>query len=241
MREESAVFDDLRKLCHLPGYAHAIAVYWMRGNMFRASDGEATSERLAETSTGLTRREIDMLVGLAVQGDLDLVLPQPAVTREHMRETDALMEELHCVIGDPLGSFFRAAATGFGEALREPIIYGPEPAYEVQYLDLAVERYSADDGWLRRNRGFSIEDAVSVVRAMVAVRGRAMEAVLCGLRTIAPDRRNLLTAFTVGVGEVAAECRLGPETVSAVLDAFVLRGGNAEFATASDSNAATAR
>ena len=240
MREESAVFDDLRRLCHSPGYAHAIAVYWMRGNMLRASNGEVTSERLAETSTGLTRREIDILVGLAAQGDFDLALPKPVVTRKHMRETDALMEELHCVIGDPLGSFFRAAATGLGEALREPIIYGPESAYEFQYLDLAVERYSADNGWLRHNRGFSIEDAVSVIKAVVAVRAGAMEASLRGLRTIAPGRRNLLAAFTVGVGEVAAECGLGLETVSAVLDAFVLRGGDADFATASDFNAAAA-
>ena len=63
---------------------------------------------------------------------------------------------------------------------------------------------------------------------------------LRGLRTIAPGRRNLLAAFTVGVGEVAAECGLGLETVSAVLDAFVLRGGDADFATASDFNAAAA-
>ena len=125
MREESAVFDDLRQLCRSPGYAHAIAAYWMRGNMLRASGGEVTSERLAETTTGLTRREIDILVGLAVQGNFDLAMPKPAVTRKHMRETDALMEELHCVIGDSLRSFFQAAATGFGEALREPIIYGP--------------------------------------------------------------------------------------------------------------------
>ena len=199
-----------------------------------------TSERLAETTTGLTRREIDILVGLAVQGNLDLAMPKPAVTRKHMRETDTLMEELHCVIGDSLRSFFQAAATGFGEALREPIIYGPESAYEFQYLDLAVERYSADSGWLRHNRGFSIEDAVSVVKAVVEVRARAMEAVLRGLRTIAPGRRNLLSAFAVEVGEVATECGLGLETVSAVLDAFTLCGSNTDFATASDFNAATA-
>ena len=239
MREESAVFDDLRRLCHSSGYAHAIAVYWMRGNMVRSSDGELTAERLAETSTGLTRREIDILVGLATQGDLDLALPAPAVTRQHMRQTDALMEELHCVIGAPLGSSLQTAATDFGEVLREPIIYGPESAYEFQYLDFAVERYSADNGWLQGNRGFVIKDAVSVVKAVVAVRGRAMEAALHGMRTITPVRRDLLAAFTIRVDEIAAECGLGLTTVSAVLDAFTLRGGNADFASASHFNAAT--
>ena len=240
MRQESAVFDDLRRLCQSPGYAHAIAVYWMRANMLRSSGGKVTSERLARTSTRLTRREIDILIGLAVQGDFDLALPKPAVTRRHMKETDALMEELHSVIGAPLGPFFRAAATGLGEALREPIIYGPESAYESQYLDLAVNRYSADNGWLRRNRGFSIEEAVSVVKAVVAVRERAMETALRGLRTIAPGRRNLLNAFAVGVSEVAVQCGIGVETVGAVLDAFVLRARNGDFTTASDFNAAAA-
>ena len=54
-----------------------------------------------------------------------------------MRKTERLMAELHEVIGKPLAPFFRAGAKGFGEALREPIIYGPESAYESQYLDLA--------------------------------------------------------------------------------------------------------
>ena len=240
MRNESAVFNDLRRLCQSPGYAHAIAVYWMRGNILRGSDVKAPLERLAKTSPELTRREIDILVGLAVQGDLALTLPKPSVTRKHMKETEALMEELHRVIGAPFGSPFAAAATDLGDALREPIIYGPESAYESQYLDLAVERYLADNGWLTRNRGFSIEDAVSVVTAVVAVREQAMAAALRGLRTIAPGRRNLLAPFAVDVSKVAAECGFSLETVDAVLDAFALRGGNADFATASDFNAAAA-
>ena len=240
VREESAVLDDLRILCRSPGYAHVIAVYWMRGNMVRASDGKLTPERLAKRSTELTRREIDILVGLAVQGDFDLALPKPGVIRKYMKQTLALMEELHHVIGTPFGSLHSATPTTLGDALREPIIYGPESAYESQYPDLAVERYSADNGWLKRNCGFIIGDAVRVVKALLAVRERAMEAVLRGLRTIAPGRRNLLAPFAVNVSEVAAECGFNVETVAAVLDAFALRGKNTEFATASDFNAATA-
>ena len=240
MREESAVLDDLRSLCQSPGYAHVIAVYWMRGNMVQASDGKLTPERLAKRSTELTRREIDILVGLAVQGDFDLALPKPGVARNYMKQTIALMEELHHVIGAPFGSLQSATPTTLGDALREPIIYGSESAYESQYLDLAVERYSADNGWLKRNCGFVIEDAVRVVKALFAVRERAMEAVLRGLRTIAPGRRDLLAPFAVNVSEVAAECGFSVETAAAVLNAFALRGKNTEFATASDFNAATA-
>ena len=145
MREELTVLDDLRNLCQSPGYAHVIAVYWMRGNMVRASDGKLTPECLAKRSTELTRREIDILVGLAVQGDFDLALPKPGVTRKYMKQTLALMEELHHVIGAPFGSLHSATPTTLGDALREPIIYGSESAYESQYLDLAVERYSADN------------------------------------------------------------------------------------------------
>ena len=199
-----------------------------------------TAEALAARSTKLTRREIDCLVGFAVQGDLDLALPKPSVTRKHLKATEYLMDELQYAIGRPLGRFFRAGATDFGEALREPIIYGPEAAYDFQYLDLAVNRYRADNGWLSRERGFLIEDAVSVAKAVVAVRGRAMDAALRGARRIAPGKRNLLAAFIVGVDDVAAESRLDVKTVNAVLEAFTLREGNADFANVSDFNAAVA-
>ena len=208
--------------------------------MVPASDGKLTPERLARKSNELTRREIDILVGLAVQGDLDIALPTPGVTRKYMKQTFALMEELHHVIGAAFGPAPLAAATTLGDALREPIIYGPESAYESQYLDLAEERYSADNGWLNRKYGFAIEDAVRVVNALLAVRGRAMEAALRGLRTIAPGRRNLLTPFVAKATEVAAECGLSVRTVAAVLDAFVIRGKNTEFVGASDFNAVTA-
>ena len=240
VRKESEVLDDLRNLCQSPGYAHVIAAYWMRGNMVRAPDGNLTPEGLAKRSAELTRREIDILVGLAVQGDLDLALPKPKVIRKYMKQTLAIMEELHSVIGAPFRPLHSVAPATLGDALREPIIYGPESAYESQYLDFAVERYSADNEWLKRNRGFIIEDAVQVVKALLAVRERAMEAVLLGSRTITPGRRNLLAPFAVNVSEVAAECGFSVETVAAVLDAFALRGKNAEFATASDFNAATA-
>ena len=240
VREESAILDDLRNLCQSPGYAHVIAVYWMRGNMIRASDGKLTPERLAKRPSELTRREIDILVGLAVQGDLDLALRKPGVTRKYMKQTLALMEELHNVIGAPFRPLQSQSPTTLGDALREPIIYGPESAYESQYLDLAVERYSEDNEWLKRNCGFIIEDAVRVVRALFAVREQAMEAVLRGLRTIAPGPPNLLAPFAVNVSDVAAECGFSVETVGAVLFAFALRGKNAQFATASDFNAATA-
>ena len=98
MREESAVLDELRNLCQSPGYAHVIAVYWMRANMVRASDGKLTPERLAKRSTELTRREIDILVGLAVQGDFDLALPKRGVARKYMKQTIVLITSVRLKI-----------------------------------------------------------------------------------------------------------------------------------------------
>ncbi|MCY4057693.1 MAG: nuclease-related domain-containing protein, partial [Gammaproteobacteria bacterium] len=239
-RTESAVFEDLKRLCRSPGYAHAIAVHWMRGNMLRVRGDTATAERVAELSQGLTRREIDILVGLAVQGQVRFEKPRASLTRRHVRKTERLMAELHDVIADPLAPFFRADATDFGEALREPIIYGSESAYESQYLDLAVDRYSADNAWLSEHQGFSIENVVAVAKAMISVRGRAMESVLRRVRTISPGRADLLDAFVVAVSEVAAESALDQQIVGSVLEAFALRDGNEGFAGASDFNGAVA-
>ena len=240
LRPESEIFEHLREVCLSPGYAHAIALYWMRANMLRSAGGVLTAGGLGDAANGLTRREIDILVGLAVQGNLDLVLPRPSVIRKYMRETDALMEELQTVIANSLGRFLAASGTDFGEALREPIIYGPESAYEFQYLNMAVDRYSSDNKWLTRNLGFTIEDAVAVVKAVVAVRAHAIEAATRGMRTISASRRNLLGAFVVGVDQVAAQCNLAEQIVCAVLEAFAMTGGNSGFATASDFNAAAA-
>ena len=131
VRRESAILDDLRILCQSPGYAHVIAVYWMRGNMVRAPDGKLTPEGLAKRSAELTRREIDILIGLAVQGDLDLALPKPKVVQNYMKQTLALMEELHNTIGAPFQPLHSATPTTLGDALREPIIYGPESALRI--------------------------------------------------------------------------------------------------------------
>ena len=240
VRTESAVFEDLKALSRSPGYAHAIAVYCMRADMVRSSDDRLTADALAEPSTGLTRREIDTLIGLVVQSDLDLQMPKPSVTRKRMRATDRLMGELQETIGRPLDRFLAARGKDFGEALREPIIYGPEPAYETQYLDLAIERYSEDDGWLRRNVGFAIRTAVAVAKTVVEVRSSRMEFVLRGARKIKPGRRDLLAAFVVRVDEIAEESGLEPEVVRAVLEAFTLCGRNEGFASASDFNAIVA-
>ncbi len=234
-RTESAIFEDLKRLCRSRGYAHTIAAYWMRGNMLPSHGGVATAESVRALGGGLTRREIDILAGLAVQGNLDLAKPRPSATRRHMKKTARLMAELHDVIGEPLAPSSRAGGKGLGEALREPIIYGPESAYESQYLDLAVDRYAADNAWLSTTRGFSIEDAVAVAKAVISVRAPAMEGVL-RQRSIQPSRRDLLEPFVLAAAEVAAACELDERTTGAVLDAFVLRDTNDAFATASDFN-----
>ena len=76
-------------------------------------------------------------------------IPDPAVVKEYLERTDMLMQELHDAIGAPMSSNLLKAIeqkdpdldNWSGEAMREPIFYGGESAYNFQYRDLAPEKY----------------------------------------------------------------------------------------------------
>jgi len=192
-RAESAVFSDLAELCCSPGYVHALAYICHRDN-FIAYATEMKSPDMAKLFTRgrLIRTEITTLIGLVVQQDIDLSLPEPVVMQSYIDRTDALMDELHAAIGMPMFENNHAAVTGQaieaashrGAFLREPIFYGGESAYSFQYRDFSPEKYGKDDEWLQRTKGFSIQAATAVVRA---IGERQNENVMAAHQAMPPD------------------------------------------------------
>ena len=239
-RKESTILNELRSLCQSPGYAHAIVICWAQGNVVDFPNDELTAECLIKKPDILTRREIDILIGLAVQGDLDLDLPNPALVCKYVKKTVTLMEELHYTILETPRLPLSETPNNFGGALREPVIYGPESGYESQYLDFAVDRYSADHEWLKRKHRFIIEDVILVAKAILAVRDRRIESMLSNPPTNVTNEQNLLVSFFISLSDVVDESGLSVETVVAVLDAFSLSNKNEQFINASDFNAVTA-
>ena len=132
MRSEQTLFDELARLCTLPGYVHAIAYLCYRDNMIMYS-GEIKVEDMQHlfSKSRLIRTETSTLIGLMLKSPIDYILPAPPVLEKYIESTEALLEEIHHAM---TASFWQdidpaeIAEEGFnpftnGPALRKPIFY----------------------------------------------------------------------------------------------------------------------
>lgn len=233
-RAEQDIFDDLAALCAAPGFIHALSWMSLRDN-YVMFDGAMNSEALAGSyASGRTiRTEFSTLLGLVIRQPIDLSDPTPAEIRTLLDRAHALLQELHDRLGRPMwDSIIEAVKSSKeGEArppspftradvLREPIFYGSESAYSFQYRDMALERYAADEAWLRTNKGFSIADAQTVARTITDIHGVKVPKALRGFKGAASPYSSLMSAFAVTAEEVAAHCGQTIETTRAVLAAL---------------------
>ena len=250
MRTEQEVFDELALLCSSPGYAHALAYFAFRDNTIWVADKlDESSMAPMFSGTRLLRTEQATLMGLLLRGHLlDISLPPPRLLNEYISRTYALLDQLHETVAMPMkgrgphGGTAREDPFSRGDVLREPIFYGGESAYSFQYRDLSVRRYATDNEWLETNLGFSIEtarDVISAVQREVEDRGST---VLDRLDALPKDEWSFLPCFLFRPGDIAARAQLPKAAVGKVLRAFSAQpsGGNAEFRSLKDFNAATA-
>jgi len=177
-RKESDVFKELEDLCHSPGYVHVIAYFCFRDNTIRYADEVKPEDVLKQFSMDrLVRSEISTLIGLACKKGLDETLPSPEMMQEYVNKTDSLLQELHQSMMQPLEDIFDPRRIGddsfnpfnSGAVLREAIFYGGESAYNFQYRDLSRFKYRKDNDWLIENRGYSLDQALSVIASVQAL------------------------------------------------------------------------
>lgn len=249
MRTEQEIFGDLAALCASPGYAHAIAAICFRDNVVGYKD-ELKGEDYAQlfSHERLIRTEISTLIGLMARAPIDYTLPPQEKIDEYIQKSDALLKDLHLTMLAPFDADFRAAlASGQGNpftapgAMREPIFYAGESAYSFQYRDLAPKKYKRDEDWLKRNKGFAIEDAKKVVQAILKLQEQKLLATIRGLKELPPEKWSLLEGFTFSPDEVAAISHQSVELVSKVLSAFAFPDdGNPTFTSLQEFNATNA-
>lgn len=249
MRPEQTIFEELAGLCSSPGYIHAIAYLCFRDNMIAYSD-EMKSEDMQHlfSSSRLIRTETSTLIGLLIKNDIDHTLQSPSVMQDYIDKTETLLEEIHRSMSALMWKGFDPKAVqesdpfDSGAALREPIFYGGESAYSFQYRDLSVRKYSNDEEWLRTNKGFSIQEARDVVRAVGRFLDEKAVSVMETLRGMPPDQWTFLPTHTFTAREIAEYAHIDFTTVNNVLSAFALPDGerNAQFGTLSDFNVVNA-
>ena len=143
MRSEQEIFDELAGLCATPGYAHAIAYFCYRDQFIGISD-ELKPEDYSKlfSAERLIRTEISTLIGLMLRAPRDLTLPEPKTFEAYIVRTEALLEELHHALRQPMLAKLQTEPTDpattenvdlFANAavMREPIFYGGELATDL--------------------------------------------------------------------------------------------------------------
>lgn len=251
-RSEQDVLNELQTLCTKPGYVHAVAALCFRDNMLIYADRltEADMRDRCDPSL-LIRTEINTLVGLMIRAPIDWTLPSPEVLGEYVTASDQLLQELHDALSGAFSLSEALAALKRGEhvnpfdsgdAMREPIYYAAESAYNFQYVDLAAQRYAADADWLQANVGFAIAQACAVAEAVDRVLMDRFPETMNALRDLPIDQWTMLPAFCVAPAEVGAYADMEPALVERILLKFTVSDGdiNPHFVGLQDFNQITA-
>lgn len=248
MRAESEIFAELSTLCQSPGYVHAIAFFCFRDCVIGYSD-EMTAKDMAHlfSRSRLIRTEISTLIGLLIKAEICWSIPAPAEIQSYIERTDALLEELHKVLtGSVIANFDLAQVTapGFnpfanGRSMREPIFYSGEAAYSFQYRDFSMAKYQADDGWLKTNKGFGIQDAKIVIHEISKLQNEKFTQEFTRLRQIHPNNWTLLPCHKISLSEIQKRTGIQTSNVNAVFSAFTLPNfeRNFQFRALNDFNA----
>lgn len=243
-KTESDVFAELAALCTSPGYVHALAYICHKDNFITyEKEMKVADMQKLFTHSRLIRTEISTLIGLMVQKEIDWQLPAPAAMQEYIDRTYRLLDELHAAIGLPLFDSIKAignSGSPLGSFLREPIFYGGESAYSFQYRDFSVEKYDQDEEWLCRNKGFTIQAAAAVVRAIGEIQNKNVIATHKAMLKTPSANWTILPGFCLSAEDVESISGVSLEEVKAVLNAFTLQDRNPCFGDASAFNSVAA-
>ena len=229
-RTEAEVFSDLKALCTSPGYIHAIAYFCWRDNLIRYSGDQMVAKDLEhQHSEGrLLRTEIATLIGLLVQVPINFKLPDPEVMQVYIDRTEKLLHELHQALtmvwfaglNLEAGTIPDVDPFANAEAMREPIFYGGESAYNFQYVALARLKYLADDGWLEANKGFRIGETCQIAEVLGKLQSSRLLECDQSLRKQPVDHWTMLPGFMFTTQDLADVSGVAKERVERILDAF---------------------
>jgi hypothetical protein len=229
---EVDIFRDLFELCTSPGYVHAIAYLCWRDNLILYTGEELTKQDLEyQQSPGrLLRTELSTLIGLMVRMPVDFNRPAPPAMQDFIDRSDRLLAELHRALNGQLSLNLTAAdfspetsssrTVWNGAAMREPIFYCAESAYNFQYLDMTASKYRLDDPWFKSNKSFTVQEMCLVAATLGDLHNQRMTGLVDELRESHPDSWTVLPGFIFSAAEVANACPLAEAIIARVLDAF---------------------
>ncbi len=253
VRSEEEVFALLAELCSSEGYAHALATMCFSDSFVKIGP-EMKPEDLMHlfTRSRLIRTELSTLIGLMVKSrPIDYRLAYSTINQQ-IGASRALLEELHQALSQPFikrireeissGKFSEKSPFSSGESLREPFFYSGESAYTSQYRDFAVPKYEHDNKWLQANKGFTIQEAYEVVKAVCDYQNDRQVPLLEKMKGISPEEWTVLPNFTFSCKEISDFSGIEVGLIERVFDAFSLKeeDNNPTFNSIHDFNAVNA-
>jgi SEC-C motif/Nuclease-related domain len=250
-RNESEIFADLEKLCTSPGYVHAIAYLCFKNNTICYADRISSEDLMSQFSPKtLVRTEVSTLVGLMFKQKIDFSIPDPEILQKYIDDTEFLLEEIHHSMMVPVIENViknrdpkeRTNLLSNGLALREAIFYSGESAYYFQYRDFLIKKYAQDSDWFVKKKGYSIEQAYLVIKAIENSQSYNLNQILSTLDKKDINTWTVLPAFVFTANEVATESGIDDTIVQSVISSFLPPDGtrNEDFLALDDFNVTNA-
>lgn len=231
-RSEVEIFRELEILCKSPGFVHALAYLCFRDNTIRYAPDKMESEDVLQqySMERLIRAEVQVLVGLVRKGDLDVGIPSSDIVQEYIVRAELLLKEIHESLNKPLIASLIPSAVGeeddseftVGETFREAIFYSAESAYQFQYEAFAADKYQLDNDWFLGNRGYSVEQATSVISTIGNVQNQRINDLFPMMAKKHPDEWTFLPAYKFSTDDIATVSGLEHSIVRLVVESFVV-------------------
>ena len=207
-----------------------IACFCFRDNTIRYSDTITKDDILQQYSMDkLIRTEISTLIGLVCKNHLNTELPSPDVMQEHIDKTDSLLKEIHQSMMPSMEHFFalseyrdqKSDPFQNGSLLRESIFYSGEGAYEFQYRDLSEVKYKKDNDWFLKNKSFSIQQAINVLKSIQSLQSFKINKAIEGFVHKEPHEWSVLEVYKFTAEEISDISNIEINTVRRVIESFV--------------------
>jgi hypothetical protein len=245
-KSEANIFKELEELCTSSGYIHAIAYLCFRDNMLIMSGEEITVEDILNqySDERLIRTEISTLLGLILKKDIDYTIPTPKTLQHYINKTDNLLKKLHKAMYEPAQDIFldilknKKDENPFirGEFLKEAIFYSAESAYDFQYLDLFTKKYSKDIQWIKKNKGFELENARLIINSIIDLQLEKANNLRNTFLKVDPSEWTSLEIFQFKINDIYNKTSLSKEVIINILEAFTSNTNNEEFVELCDYN-----
>ncbi len=227
---EAKFFTQIKNLCTSPGYIHAIAFLLLRDNTISIPEQQIQPINFLDSYSGtqLCRSEISMLIGLACTKKIDYSLPKQFILESYIKKTDNLLDKFHKAVNKPLmDDIYNASSKNInpftkGKNLRESFFYSGDAAYDFQYKEFSFLRYKSDNEWFVKNKGFSIEQGISIISAIQKIQNHKINKTIAKLGNSPTNYWPYLSAYQFTINEIISETQQNAAIIKSFLSSFTI-------------------